>query len=36
MDRDELLDHAAKILLDLKIEEPFAQAAELSDDDISF
>ena len=36
MDRDELLDHAAKILLDLKIEEPFAQALELSDDDIPF
>lgn len=36
MDRDELLDHAAKILLDLKIEEPFAQAVELSDDDIPF
>jgi hypothetical protein len=36
MDRDELLDHAAKILLDLKIEEPSAQAVELSDDDIPF
>jgi hypothetical protein len=36
MDRDELLDHAAKILLDLKILEPFAQAVELSDDSIPF
>jgi hypothetical protein len=36
MDRDELLDHAAKILLDLKIEEPFAQAVELTDDDVPF
>lgn len=36
MDRDELLNHAAKILLDLKTEEPLAQTVELSDDDIPF
>jgi hypothetical protein len=36
MDRDELLDHAARITLDLKIEESFEQAMELSDDDIPF
>ena len=37
MDRDELLDHSARILLDLKIEEPtIAELAELGDDDIPF
>jgi hypothetical protein len=36
MDRNELLDHAAKILLDLKIEEPQARYMELSDDEIPF
>jgi hypothetical protein len=36
MDRNELLDHAAKILLDLRIEEPIAHAVELSDDNIPF
>jgi hypothetical protein len=35
MDRDELLDHAAKILLDLKIEEPSDYLA-VSDDDVPF
>lgn len=36
MDRDELLDHAARITLDLKIEESSEQAMQLSDDDIPF
>jgi hypothetical protein len=37
MDRDELLDHSARILLDLKIEETtIAEPGELSDDDIPF
>jgi hypothetical protein len=36
MDRVELLDHSARITLDLKIEESFGQATELSDDDIPF
>jgi len=37
MDRDELLDHSARILLDLKIEEPtIAEYVELNDDDIPF
>jgi len=33
MDRDELLNHSARILIDLKIDEP---AAEIADDDIPF
>jgi hypothetical protein len=36
MDRDELLNHAARILIDLKVEEPVAEEVELSDDDIPF
>lgn len=34
MDRSEFLDHAARILLDLKLDE--AGAAALTDDDIPF
>lgn len=36
MDRGELLNHAARILIDLKVEEPVAEKVELSDDDIPF
>ena len=36
MDRDELLNHAARILIDLQVEEPVAEKVELSDDDIPF
>lgn len=38
MDRGELLDHAARILIDLSLDEPAAEdrAAEISDDDIPF
>jgi hypothetical protein len=38
MDRAELLDHSARILIDLRLEEPsnYASAIEISDDDIPF
>jgi hypothetical protein len=36
MDRDEFLDQSARILLDLRIEEPKSETTEITDDDIPF